>query len=133
MSLVERRLDALTGFEGLVAGEAAGDRTIEVCARHRVLQATAEAQALDVTDIQNHVRSRRTRSVEVDGQKQPGNADLVVLEAVVSRVRVRVDFETHLAVELLLPSQLEVVLRVGTDVAHTLVDVGRVVADEAGQ
>ena len=133
MRLIKCRLNALAGRQGLVTGEAAGDRAIKERARHGILQARAHAQLLQIADIQHHIGAAGARRMEVDGKEQPGDPDFVVLKAVVTRVGVSVHFQCYLRMQFLLDADFKIILGISADVAHALVRIGGKVADKAGE
>src|SRR5712672_534895 len=128
MRLVKSRLDALARIERFVAGETAAYRTIKVSAGHGILQPRAYAQPFQAADIEDHISAAGTRRVEVDGKKKPGDADFLVLKAVVPAVRVCVHFKSNLGMKFLLHADFKIVLRIGANVAHTLVRISGIVA-----
>src|SRR5690348_6084152 len=102
MRLIKSRLNALTRIKRLVAGKAAGDWTVKECASQRVLHSGAYAQPFQAAHIQDDISSAGACCMEINGKKQPGNADFMVLKTVVPSVRVGVNLKGHLRMQLLL-------------------------------
>src|SRR5229473_8156647 len=113
--------DALTRFQLLIAGESSSDRAIKMGFRQRILQTSADTQSFEPAQVQHRFHSFRTRGMEVDGNKNAADADLVVLEAVMSRVQISIHFQADSRTELLRPSRLKIILCISAYIAHALV------------
>src|SRR5438270_7316646 len=130
MRLVKSRLNALAGVKRFVAGKAACDRTIKERAGQRVLHPGTYAQPFQAAHIQDDVSAAGAGRMKVNGQKQPGDADFMVLKTVMPGVRVRVHFKRHLRMKFLLYADFKIILRISPNVAYALVRISGIVADK---
>ena len=131
--LIKGGHDSFARRQRLIAGKTAAHRTVKESPLRRVLQTAGDSQALQVSGIEHEVQAICARGVKVDRQKEPRDADLMVLKAVVAGMRPSGYFHGNLWRQLLRNSRLKIILSVGSNVAHTLVRIDRIVADEAGQ
>src|SRR3954470_14420510 len=86
MRLIKGGLNALAGIKRFIAGKSAGYRPVKEGAGQRISHASAYAQAFQAAHIQDHISAAGARCVEVNGNKQPRDADFMVLKAVMPGV-----------------------------------------------
>src|SRR5207302_2466019 len=127
------RLNSFSWLKRLVCGKTAAHRTVKESPLRRVLQTAGDSQALQVSGIEHEVEAICARGVKVDRQKEPRDADLMVLKAVVAGMRPSGDFHGNLWRQLLRDSRLKIILGVGADIPHALIRIRRVVPDKTRQ
>lgn len=103
VSLVESRNDALAWQKRFVSGKTTGDGAIEEGFLERVLEAAADSDALQLAHVEHQFCAFGARGVEVDGDKDAADRNFVVLETVVTRVQVGIQFHAHTWVQFLRP------------------------------
>src|SRR5581483_5787404 len=80
-----------------------------------------------------HLQPMRARGVKVDRHEDARNADLVVLEWVMSGVQVSIDLQADARTEFLGQSDLKIILCIGAHIADALCWINGIVSDKAGQ
>src|SRR5581483_11102283 len=101
VGLIKRRDDALARIERLVSDKPAGVRAIEVSARQSVLEPASNAQLLELLHVDYKFKPMRSRAMEIDGDKNARDADLMILEGIVAGMQVSIDLEADARVQLL--------------------------------
>src|SRR5437899_765710 len=88
--LIKSRDNFFARDKRLVASEAPGDGTVEICFCQRILKAAGDSQALKLEHIQDQFQTFRTRAVEIDGHENAGDGNLVILKTIPAGVQVSV-------------------------------------------
>src|SRR5438105_5243098 len=128
--LIKGGHDSFARRQRLIAGKTATHRTVKESPLRRVLQTAGDSQALQVSRIEHEVQAICARGVKVDRQKEPRDADLMVLKTVVAGMGPGGDFHGNLWRQLLRDSRLKIILGVGADIPHALIRIRRVVPDK---
>src|SRR5439155_23950723 len=111
----------------------AAHRTVKESPLGRVLQTAGDSQALQGSGIEHEVQAICARGMRVDRQKEPRDADLMVLKAVVAGMPPSGYFHGNLWRQFLRNSRLKIILDVGADIPHALVGIRRVISDKTRQ
>src|SRR4029077_20864168 len=106
VSLVEGWDNALARDQWLIASKAAGDGSIEIRARECVLKAAGDAEAVQLFQVQHQLGAAGPGGVEVDGNKDTADRNLMILERVSPGVQVSVEFQTHPGMQFLRTARL---------------------------
>src|SRR5258706_1978927 len=131
--LVECGNDEFSRGERLISGEAPGDRSVKNGPGGGILEATGNAQALELAHVQNKFEAFGTGAVEINGDEDTRNGDFVVFETVAAGMEIGVQLKTDARGQLLRPTRVIIVLRVGAHVTDSLAGSDGGVSDEAGE
>src|SRR5438874_6345182 len=118
MRLIKGGHDSFARLQRLIAGKTTAHWTVKESPLRRVLQTAGDSQALQVSGIEHEVQAICARGMKVDRQKEPRDADLMVLKSVVAGMRPSGYFHGNLWRQLLRNSRLKITLAVAAYIPH---------------